>query len=126
MNTQFVILRLGEESSMMSACGRAIGFFAKPQNDGYGKFIYGNPLNGSAFVSRLRMTRGGVHRWESMPLAMTGVLKKTRPAGILSDSTRFAGHAMKRLPKDTSIPELGLCEMWDVMQTCVFPLARPA
>ena len=28
-----VILRLGEESSMMPACGRAPGFFAKPQND---------------------------------------------------------------------------------------------
>jgi hypothetical protein len=28
-----VILRLGEESSMSSACGRAHGFFAEPQND---------------------------------------------------------------------------------------------
>ena len=27
------ILRLGEESSLMPACGRALGFFAKPQND---------------------------------------------------------------------------------------------
>jgi hypothetical protein len=56
MSGRFVILRLGEESSGMHACGRAIGFFAKPQNDRYGKFIYGNPLNGSALVARLRMT----------------------------------------------------------------------
>ena len=40
---RFVILTLsgseGEESTRIPACGRAAGFFAKPQNDTQGAFI---------------------------------------------------------------------------------------
>jgi hypothetical protein len=55
----FVILRLGEESSMMSACGRAPGFFAKPQNDRLGNVHFPEPPNGSALVRALATMRSG-------------------------------------------------------------------
>jgi hypothetical protein len=43
MNLWVVILKLGEESNLIHACDRAAGFFAKPQNDRWGKFVFPEP-----------------------------------------------------------------------------------